>query len=118
MKLNEIISKGEQISPVLLDLLYDPISIPKDNPYNTIAALLLIMETITKLSWVEHSSDWDIGCVITLNNGSVIETEQGWGDSLKLYDTEGNEIYPESNTTPYKGLPRYYDPSKTKGFIY
>jgi len=41
-------------------------------------SLQVFIEFIEALGWEEHTCDWDIGLLITLRNGLLIDTGQGY----------------------------------------
>ena len=110
MTIKNRIEDGYQLSPYLLVQLHEPISIQYEgllnDPYERLVAILLLMDLISKLGWVEHTSDWDIGAFIFLKDGTKIEVPQGYGDCLTLHDSEGNQI------KDYQALPAI----RTQGF--
>lgn len=90
--LKTIIANGDQISPRLLEQLYDPIEISEDNAYNELAAIFILLNTISIMGWMEHTSDWDLGASIILKDGTEIGIWQGYADSLTMHDNEGKEL--------------------------
>jgi len=70
------------------------VEVDDNNEYGPYAAILeynLKVEMIDKLGWAEHTSDWDLGTIVTLRDGRVIHSAQGdptieWARTFKEID--------------------------------
>ena len=100
-----IIQREEHLSSALLDELVDT-NIPENNPYPAIMGVLLMVDLIDKLGWVEHTGDWDLNMYITTKDGTQHESGFGYGSNVELYKGE-TKIFPE-------GRPDYFSPDDTK----
>lgn len=69
------------LSSYMLDQMED---LPIDGDPIKVMLFLDLTQTIQKLGWVEHTCDWDLNTIITLKDGSIIETHHGYGDSLHI----------------------------------
>lgn len=82
MELKEILSQREQqISTLLLRELRD---VQINGNYPATVSVLNLIKTINSVGWIEHTCDWDLNAIITLNNGETHETGHGYGDCLEI----------------------------------
>jgi len=88
---NQIFSKGH-LSTRLLDSLYEPVLISEDDSYSQIMAIFILLNAISKMGWIEHTSDWDLSAIIKTRDNQTIEIPQGYADSLTLHNHEGKPI--------------------------
>jgi hypothetical protein len=49
-----------------------------DDRVDMVKAMKAFLETIDKLGWVEHTSDWDPYLIIKLGDGTVLKTLSGY----------------------------------------
>jgi hypothetical protein len=75
--------RDNQLSPILLSLLREPVDVTI-NTFTRIATILQLIDAIEKLGWTEHTSDWDLGATITLKSGKQIGVLQGYAGNLYL----------------------------------
>ena len=108
MNLKQAVQNGDELSPLLLKELNQLLYLNPENPYQSLIGILMLMDLTSKLGWVEHTSDWDIGAFIFLKNGNKIDIQPGYGDSLTLHLGNGS-IIPT-------WLPGYHSISETKDF--
>lgn len=84
-------SQGKHISSELLD----EISLTEVNgSYPGVLTLLLLIDLIETIGWVEHTGDWDLELIVTTYKGETFETGPGYASST-LITLNGQSIHRE-----------------------
>ena len=111
MKTTNIIETWEQgknhLSSTLLQQLHFDLTVPEVNQYEVIAGYIKLVELISKLGWVEHTSDWDLNMIIETKDGQHLESGHGYGDCVQLMHKDTDlmldaEYFPPSETLEFE----------------
>jgi len=76
-----------QLTPFLFDLL-SGIPFPIKGSKDKLIQIQQFVQFIERAGWIEHTADWDLGMVYTLNDGFKIDTGNGYW----VFDIKGDEI--------------------------
>ena len=77
--------ENEQFSPRVMDALTD---VPINGDTEKLKLLAVLIQTVMKLGDFEHSGDWDPMLMITLKDGGVFYTENGYPDIICIGDDD------------------------------
>lgn len=91
-ELKDLFESSDMISSRLLEPYYYGVTIPEDYVYPAVCRTLLLIELISKLGWVEHTSDWDLNMMIKTRDGKEVETGYGYGDCVDLINPDGEVV--------------------------